>query len=329
MVSIKDIAKLAGVSPATVSRVVNGKSYVKPGLRERVLALVEELGYVPDNAARSMVLQRTSTVGIVIPDTFNMFQRQLFSTIERYLEAFGYHTLFFFVKWEPESELKCLRRIKAEKLDGIIMIHEVVHPDFYTYLAQGEAPVVLCTFARDEFGFPSVHVDEEAASQAAVRHLIGLGHQRIGLISGTHFSFGAQRAEGYRTALREAGLGVDEDRVVLVSGYSPEEGRLGMNQLLARAGGLTAVFAATDELAIGAIRALYEAGIQVPGDVSVVGVDDIDISAYLSPGLSTVRQPIVDMGSRTAELMSRLIAGEPRTSSPTAWPTSSSWTPPV
>ena len=319
MVSIKDIAKLAGVSPATVSRVVNGKNYVKPGIREKVLSLVEEMGYVPDNAARSMVLQRTFTVGIVIPDTFNMFQRQLFSTIERYLEVFGYRTLFFFVKWEPESELKCLRRLKAEKLDGIIMIHEVEHPDFYAYLEQCQCPVILCTFARDQYGLPSVHVDEEAASRAAMEHLIELGHRSIGLISGTHFSFGAQRAEGYRSALRSAGLPVLEERVVLVGSYSPEDGRDGMNQLLSRGLGLTAVFAATDELAIGAIRALFETGMRVPDDISVVGVDDIDISAFLSPGLSTVRQPIVDMGRQAAELMSGLIAGEAKGASPTVF----------
>jgi LacI family transcriptional regulator len=310
MMSIKDIAKLAGVSPATVSRVINQKNYVKTEIREKVLALVKETGYVPDSAARSMVLQRTFTVGIVIPDTFNMFQRQLFSTIEHSLEGFGYRTIFFFVKWEADSESKCLRRLMAEKLDGIIMIHEVTHPDFYESLRVVGVPVVLCTFARDEFDFPSVHVDEFAASLAATKHLIGLGHRSIGLISGMQFSFGAQRAVGYRSALEGAGLPVDEGRVILVPTYSPEDGRAGMQELLSRRKGLTAVFAATDELAIGAGRALYELGLSVPGDISLVGFDDIDISAYLSPGLTTVRQPIVEMGRKTAELMSQRIAGE-------------------
>ena len=140
MLSIKDIARLAGVSPATVSRVVNQKQYVKSEIRERVLALVKETGYVPNNAARSMVLKRTFTIGIVIPDAFNMFQRQLFATIEHYLEGFGYRTSFFFVKWEPESELRCMRRLKGEKLDGIIMIHEVRHPDFYEYPIKRPCP---------------------------------------------------------------------------------------------------------------------------------------------------------------------------------------------
>ncbi|HTX73321.1 MAG TPA: LacI family DNA-binding transcriptional regulator [Rectinemataceae bacterium] len=310
MISIKDLAKLVGVSPSTISRAVNGKKYVKPEIRDRILELVKETGYVPNNAARSMVLKRTFTVGIVIPDTFNMFQRQLFSTIERSLEGFGYRTMFFFVKWEPESELKCLRRLKAEKLDGIIMLHEVTHPSFYEYLEEGSVPVVLCTFARAASTIPSVHVDEEAGARAATAHLIELGHRRIGLISGAHFSFGAQRTSGYRAALEAAGISFDENRIVLAPSYTPEAGQAGMRTLLDRAGSLTAVFAVTDELAIGAVRTLYERGLSVPRDVSVVGFDDIDITPYLSPALSTVRQPIYDMGRRAAEVMSRQIAGE-------------------
>jgi LacI family transcriptional regulator len=315
--NIKDIAKLAGVSPATVSRVINEKNCVKQEIRDRVLALVHETGYVPDSAARSMVLKRNFTVGIVLPEAFNMFQRQLFSTIERFLEEFGYRSLFFFVKWEPESESKCLRRIKAEKLDGIIMIHEVSDPGFYEYLAEAPAPVVLCTFDREVYGFPAVHVDEDAAAQAATRHLIGLGHRNIGLISGAHFTFGAARAAGYRTALESSGIAVDEDRIILVPSYGPEEGRAAMHELMARGKNLTALFAATDELAIGAVRALYEVGLTVPGDLSIVGIDDLDISSYLTPGLTTVRQPIFDMGRRTAQIMSALIAGEQPEPGPT------------
>jgi LacI family transcriptional regulator len=266
-----------------------------------------------------MVLKRTFTVGIVIPDTFNMFQRQIFSTIEHHLESFGYRTSFFFVKWEPESELKCLKRLRGEKLDGVIMIHEVVHPEFYEYLADSSLPVVLCTFDRDELAFPSIHVDEEDGARAATRYLIELGHERIGLLSGSHFSFATQRAIGYRAALEGAGIAFDENIVESSPSYSAEEGRAGMRNLLSRARGLTAVFAETDELAIGAIRALYEAGLSVPRDLSIIGFDDIDICAFLAPGLTTIRQPIREMGRKTAELMSCLIAGEDMNASSTVF----------
>jgi LacI family transcriptional regulator len=310
MMSIKEIAKLAGVSPSTVSRVVNNKKWVKPQLRESILALVRETGYVANNAARSMVLKRTFTIGIVIPDTFNMFQRQLFSIIEHDLEVYGYRTLFFFIKWEPESEFNCLRKLKAENVDGIIMLHELNHPDVYAYLTQASLPVVLCTFGREELGFHSVHVDEEAAARTATEYLIQLGHRRIALISGTHFSFASQRAAGYRMALESAGIPYDEARVISAVAYNPEEGRRSMWELLERGGEFSALFAITDELAIGALRTLYEAGLNAPQDISIIGVDDIDIAGFVAPGLSTVRQPIQAMGKKTAEIMSQLIAGE-------------------
>lgn len=320
MMNIKDIARLAGVSPSTVSRVVNGKKYVKPELRERILGLVKETGYVPNTAARSMVLMRTFTVGIVVPDTFNMFQRQLFSAIERRLEDYGYRTRFFLVKSEPQSEGDCLTRLRAEMLDGVIMLHEVEDPGFYASLAQSGMPVVLCTFAREATRFPAVHIDEEGAARAATEHLIGLGHKAIGLLAGGQFSFGRQRRSGWEAALVKAGLGVDEGRIMVVDAYTPEAGRAGMEALLSRKPELSALFAVTDELAVGAIRALYEVGKRVPQDISVIGFDDIDISASLSPSLSTVRQPIAGMGSEAAELIVRLISGEGAGLSPVVLP---------
>ena len=307
---IRDIAQLASVSPATVSRVFNDKTGVGWEVRARVMELLHSTGYVPDHAARALASKRNCMVGLVLPESFNMFQRQLFSTIERFLEAFGYRTLFFFVNWEPKSESKCLRRIKAERLDGIIMMHEVIDPRFYDYLVEVSKPVVLCTFEREEYGFPSVHVDEGAAAWAATRHLIGLGHREIGLISGTRLTCGPARTAGYRSALESAGIPFDEDRIAWVPSYGFQEGRAAMRELIGRGKDLTAVFAITDELAIGAVRALYETGLSVPGDVSIVGIDDLDICSHMTPGLTTVRQPIHDMGRRTAQIMSALIAGE-------------------
>jgi LacI family transcriptional regulator len=316
MMNIKDIARLAGVSPSTVSRVVNGKKYVKPELRERILDLVRETGYVPNVAARSMVLKRTFTVGIVVPDAFNMFQRQLFSAIERRLEGYGYRTRFFLAKADAESERDCLARLRAEMLDGVIMLHEVEDPGFYEALGRSGVPLVLCTFNRAGSGLPSVHIDEEDAAKAATGHLLALGHRRIGLLAGAQFSFGRQRQAGYEAALAEAGIAAAPERVAVVPVYTAEAGRAGMAELLARGLDLTAIFAVTDELAVGAIRALYEAGLRTPEDMSVIGFDDIDISASLSPSLSTVRQPISDIGTEAAELIFRLISGEPPLAGP-------------
>ncbi|MBU0929207.1 MAG: LacI family transcriptional regulator [Spirochaetes bacterium] len=310
MVSIKDIAKRVGMSPSTISRVVNGKKYVNPEKRELILRLIEETGYVPNKSARDMVLKRTFTVGIVIPDTFNMFQRQLFSIIEHHLESFGYHTLFFFVKFEGASEDDCLQRLKSEKLDGVILLHEIKSPRFYEYLAAVGLPCVIATFAAAEQRIPSIHVNEEQAAYDAVQHLIGLGHRKIDILSGGSFSFGQQRADGYARALHSAGLSRDAGREVFVKSYSAEAGMYGMRELLLRDRDFSAVFAATDELAIGAIRVLEDEGIKVPDQVSIIGFDDIDISSYIVPRLTTIRQPLGDIGERTATLLHKRILGE-------------------
>jgi LacI family transcriptional regulator len=307
MLNIKDIAKKAGMSSATVSRVVNGKSHVNPAKRQKILDIIKETGYVPNQAARSMVLKRSFTIGIVIPDTFNMFQRQLFSHIERHLESFGYHSLFFFVKFDGASESECLVRLKSEKLDGIIMIHEMKLPAFYDYAAEIQVPVVTSTFSHENI--QSIHVDDRLAAFQAVSHLTAMGHRKINLISGSGFSFGMLRAEGFFDALESVGIARDENRAIYVQHYTPEFGIYGMRELLLRGRDFTAIFAVTDELAIGAIRVLKDEGIRVPEDVSVVGFDDIEISDYMIPRLTTIRQPLLEIGEQTALILHRLISG--------------------
>ncbi|MDR1506942.1 MAG: LacI family transcriptional regulator [Treponema sp.] len=309
MVSIKDIAKQAGMSPSTVSRVVNGKKNVNSAKRKEILTLIEKNGYVPNNAARSMVLKRSFTVGIILADTFNMFQRQLFSFIERRLGSFGYNTHFFFVKFEENSEEECLAKLKGEKLDGVIMIHEVQNPSFYESVKKLQLPLITSTFNRA--GFPSIHVNEEDAAYEAVRHLVNLGHRKLKMISSKGLSCGGQRAEGFFRALEEAGIRrTPEEQTVFVHQYTAEFGMYGMKELLLRDRDFSAVFAATDELAIGAMRILKDEGLRIPEDVSVVGFDDIDISSYFMPRLTTISQPLLEIGERTAQILHKYISGE-------------------
>jgi len=309
MINIKEIARRAGTSPSTISRVINGKNYVNPKKREQILSLIEETGYVPNRAARSIVLKRSFTVGIIMPDTFNMFQRQLFSIIERHLESFGYHTLFFFVSFNDKSEETCLNRLKAEKPDGVIMLHEIKNPLFYKYIQSAGLPVVTTTFHYP--GLNAIHVNEEQASRDAVNHLINLGHRRIMMISGEGFTFGRQRADGFFQALAEADIAWQMNRIVFVSHYTAEFGMYGMKELLLREGkkSFTALFAATDELAVGAIRVLNDEGLRVPEDISVVGFDDIDIANYMNPRLTTISQPLTEMGEKTAAALHHQISG--------------------
>jgi LacI family transcriptional regulator len=307
MVSIKDIARQVGTSPSTVSRVVNGKAHVNSEKRKQILSLIKETGYVPNKAARSMVLGRSFTVGLVIADIFNMFQQQLFSIIERYLESLGYHTLFLFVKFDEAGEEACLNRIKKEKLDGIILFHELNHAGFYEYFTRTGLPVVAATCGYHDF--PAVRVNDQQAAFEAVCHLISLGHRRINMINGSGHSFGSQRLEGYYRAMDALKLARDAGQVVAAPHYTAEYGMEGMRELLRRGRDFTALFASTDELAIGAIRVLRDEGLRVPKDISVIGFDDINMSNYIVPRLTTIHQPLGKIGEETALTLHRQIIG--------------------
>lgn len=305
MISIRDIAKRVGMSSSTVSRVVNGKSNVNDETREKILKVIEESGYVPNRAAQNMVMKRSFTIGIVIPAMFNMFQRQLFSVMERGLELFGYRTFFFFVEPNEASEEACIRGMQAENLDGAIILQDIQDARFCEYLRRSRLPVVFSTIECEDF--PTVHIDDERAAIDAVAHLVELGHRDIVMISSGGFTFGNMRMKGFLQALRSTGLPAEEDRVLYTESYTAEAGMQGMKELLRRRNGFSAVYAATDELAIGAMRALADAGIRVPEDVSVIGLDDIEISSYMIPRLTTIQQPLDELGERTVSMLQQYI----------------------
>jgi LacI family transcriptional regulator len=308
MISIKDIARQVGVSPSTVSRVANGKNYVNPQKRDQILQAIEETGYVPNKAARAMVMKRSFTVGIVIPYTFNMFQRQLFAIIERHLESFGYNTLFFFMKFDGAGAKECLDRLKSEKLDGVILLQEIQDRVFFEALNRLQLPVVASTFSFPDI--TSIHVDESQAAMDAVNHLIGLGHRRINMICGSNAIFGKLRVEGYYKALDAAGIGRDPSRVLFAPFYTAESGMYCIRELLLKNRDFSAIYAATDDLAIGIMRILIDKGLRVPEDVSVIGFDDIELADYMIPRLTTIRQPLEEMGQQTALLLHRAISGQ-------------------
>ncbi len=312
MVSIKDIAKMAGVSVSTVSRVLNHQSCVSADKRARILQAIKQTGYVPNRAARDMVSKHTSTVGIVMPGTFNMFQRQLFSTIEHHLEQFGYHTSFYFASTDSEGEKSCLKRLKADRLDGIIILHEIELLEFNQYIQENKIPTVLVTFERSGWKATSIHISEQEGAIAAVNHLVKLGHTKIAYVGGTKYSFPRERFEGYKKALNEASLAYDENLVVSSESYSLEGGSAATKQLLERSVEFTAVFAITDELALGAIRTLADHNLKVPDDISVIGFDNIELSSFSVPRLTTIAQPMMEMGQTAVALLHSLITSQNR-----------------
>ncbi|MDR1249542.1 MAG: substrate-binding domain-containing protein, partial [Treponema sp.] len=201
-----------------------------------------------------------------------------------------------------------LVRLKSEKLDGVILLQEIRDQVFYESLNRLQLPVVASTFSFSDI--PSIHVDETQAAMDAVNHLIGLGHRRINMISGSDATFGKLRVEGYYNALDAAGIQRDPSRVLIAPFYTVESGMYCMRELLLKSRDFSAIYAATDDLAIGVIRILKDKGLRVPEDVSVIGFDDIEIADYIIPRLTTIRQPLEDMGQQAALILHRAITGQ-------------------
>lgn len=306
---IKDIAKKAGVSVATVSRVLNGTKFVSDELEKKVRHAIEEDGYVANHVARSMVLKKTFTAGLIIPNISEMFQQIVFSSVEETLEQADYKIIVYRVKDQPGHEKVYLDLLLQNRTDGIILMHETNNPEIYSQLQKTDIPIVLSGIDIPSLNFPQVRIDDYQAAFDGTSYLIGQGHQKIGLISGWGHSVGDIRVPGYRASLEKAGIDFDESLVVM-GGYTIESGYRAMKSLQERHTNMSAVFVLSDEMAVGAYRAIAETGKRIPNDISVLGFDGIDIGHYLNPSLTTVRQPIREIGKKSAEMLLQMMKGE-------------------
>ncbi len=306
---IKEIAKEAGVSVATVSRVLNGTKFVSEDLKEKVLACIQKEGYVANHVARSMVLKKTFTCGLIIPEVSELYHQMVFSTAERILEEAGYKVMVCRVKDTLASVRVYLDLLLENRVDGILLMHETSNPKVYEQLQKSQIPIILAGIDIPGLPFPQVRIDDYQASYDGTKFLLDLGKRTIALIGGWGYSVGDKRLEGYKEALSEAGLPF-KPSLVVSGDYTVQSGKKAMQQLLCSAENLDAVFVLSDEMAIGVIRAVKEAGLSVPDDISVLGFDGIDLGEYLNPTLATVSQPIEKIGIESAEALLRLMRGE-------------------
>lgn len=308
--TLDDIAEKSGVSRSTVSRVINGQPYVKKDVRERVLKVIQETGFHPHLAARALASQRSWMIGLILPRGVSSFFAdpyfpRLTQGIARVCNQHDY-TLGLFLISTQEDEEKILPRVARRGfLDGILVQSGEVGDQLIDRLAMLTVPLVVAgrPFHTDDVSY--IDVDNVAASYAAVNHLIQLGYQRIGSIAGSAIStVSLDRKEGYLKALLDHGRKIDNS--LLAEGdYTDEGGYRAMKQLLpARP---DAIFAASDSMAVGAMRAAREAGLRIPEDIAFVGFDDLPAAALASPPLTTIRQPIVEFGARAVEILIDLI----------------------
>jgi LacI family transcriptional regulator len=297
-VTVYDIAFRAGVSPATVSRVLRGTSPVAAEKRSAVLAAARSLQYRPNLMAQDLALGRSQTVGLVVPDNVSSFWGPLVKGVEDALREHDYHLLIASAEG-CESEARAVDLLLRHQVDGLVIAGgEMSEQDLLTVAA--DVPFVsVCRGLSSERW--RVLVDNREGARLATRHLIDLGHRHIAHISGPLANPDAQeRYEGYREALAAAGLAFDP-ALVFEGAFKLESGREGALAFLARGRPFTAVFAASDQMALASFHALHEHGLEVPRDVSIVGFDDENFAAFCSPPLTTVRQPIFEMGRAAVE----------------------------
>lgn len=309
-VTQKDVAALAGVSQAMVSMALNGGAAAVPGdTRERIQAAAARLGYVPNRFAQALKTSRTMTLACIVPDITNPFYPALIRGIQSTAEGHGYDVIALNTDGDPSRERHVLDWSRQGRVDGVVGVFWTLKaPDFAAVLGAG-VPVVRIESTRKRSGelpLDDIYVDSQAASLAMTRLLLRRGHRRVAMIAGRGGPEGA-RVEGYRAALAEAGLAPD---VLLDDAFNEEGGARAARLLLARAPRPTAVVAANDLMAIGAMQAIAEAGLLVPGDVAVAGFDDIAAARLVTPGLTTVAQFQGEVGARAAQTLLARLRGE-------------------
>jgi DNA-binding LacI/PurR family transcriptional regulator len=305
--TIRDVARRAGVSHQTVSRVIKGEDTVLDTTRERVMAAIRELDFVPSAIARSLTSDRTHTLGIVTSDIADHFFGQAVSGAEAEARRQGYFVIIGSVEETPgDDEQAYLQLLLQRRVEGIILARPMLGEEGSRRLAAAASLIPLAAIGphADIQGIDVVDIDNRQGAFDATTALITRGHRMIATITGPlDWASAAARLEGYRDSLRAAGVERSANLEVPTTGWGLDEGREGVSRLLGAGVEFTAIFAQSDLLAIGAMTALRAHGKTVPEDVSVVGYDDIPVAAFLDPPLTTVRQPMRDVGATAVRLV--------------------------
>ena len=315
MATIKDVALRAGVSVTTVSHVVNDTRHVSAKGRERVEEAIRELGYVPNAMARSLKSNTTSTLGMLIPNSSNPYFAEIVRIVEDRCFGAGYTLVLCNTDDEPHRQSVYLQVLAERRIDGLIVVStgESGDNDLAKQLNGLRVPTVL---VDREIADPACDLVETAHMQGgllAVRHLLSLGHKRIACIGGpVGVMPSEQRIEGWRMALAEGGVTPNADTLLWRGGFTSQGGYEAMHAILRTEQAPSAVFVCNDLMAIGALRAAHESGVHVPDDLSIVGFDDIELSAYTSPPLTTVAQPKERIGALAVDMLLERVGGKRR-----------------
>src|SRR2546428_5747364 len=313
-ITIIDVARAASVHPSTVSRVLNRRAELSllPETRQRVIAAARRLGYRPSALARSLRLQRTFTLGMLVPNIDNPFFPPIIKGVEDTAHARGYNLVLCNTEDSSEREDAYLRVLRERQVDGILIASSFMADATIAELRRDRFPFVLVNRGTRGTDDLAVLVDNEKGVAAAIDHLVDLGHRRIGIVAGPQTTMtGRQRLAAARVTLRARGVKLDPSLVSVAEAFSQEAGYRAARRLLGGVEPPTAVFGANDLLPIGVLRAAREAGLECPADLSLVGFNDMPLTEFFGPPLTTVHVPQREMGVRAAELLIGQIEGQP------------------
>ncbi|WP_035451944.1 LacI family DNA-binding transcriptional regulator [Alicyclobacillus herbarius] len=310
-VTIRTVAKHAGVSPATVSRVLNDPDKVGVETRRKVQRAMEELDFRPNAIARGLSVQHMNTIGLLVPGIHGLFFNELYQGIEEAAWAHGMKVLLFDAQLDEHRALDGFTFLKQHQVAGIIFTSGSITDDYQAMIDRLGIPVVLALTHSRIRPLAAFRTDDVKAAFDATAYLITRGHRRIAMVAGPPDNdvAGATRIEGYRQALAHYGLEYHPE-LLDYGDFHFHEGYRAMNRIVARVGrdAFSAVFAASDEMALGAIRCLAEHGLRVPDEVSVMGFDNLHVAEMMTPGLTTVAQPFHEIGRQAVECLLHAIA---------------------
>ena len=310
MATIYEVSKLAGVSLATVSRVINNSGKVTEHTREKVEAAMKTLGYRPNRIAQSLATKSSNSVGVLIPELYGPFFGVILSNIEDELRAEGKHVIITAGHSDEATEMDSIEFLSSCNCDALILHVYAVPDEYIKQLRERDIPIVVIGHHIAGMEKNCISIDNESGAFSATRTLIELGHRQLATITGPLWKTdGQQRLAGYRRALDEAGL--DFNQKLLVEGdYEEASGRQGMRQLLEQDIPFTGLVCANDEMAAGAIAVAQQRGKVIPDDLSVIGFDNVFFATYMNPALSTVHYPIDLMGRMAARCVLRDVYGK-------------------
>jgi DNA-binding LacI/PurR family transcriptional regulator len=301
--TIRDVATHAGVSPATVSRVLNNYPFLKPEVRQKVLNGIAALGYERNRVAQRLRATRSLVIGIIVADITNPFLSTIMATVEAFFFERGYSVLMSNTASNPQKELDYLSMMENEAVAGLIVVPTSENVNRIAELAEKGLPIVVIDRRMANLSLDCVLSDNVEGARIAVEHLIRLGHERIAHIGGPlHLSSGRERLQGYREAMRDAGIAVNEGWI-RVGNHMYESGYQNTLAILAEHHELTALFIENNMMSLGALTALHDRNMRIPDDIAVVGFDDVSWSTILNPPLTVIAQATTDIGNQAAALL--------------------------